>query len=164
MLFFFSFSFQSSVFIHVLQPALILRWVFEDGLHGFANKHAPPPLKPPTLKWQRNAGSSNICRRANSGKKQTNKKIPKASRDGKTEISDWKDAVLNVFLCRRAGKKRHGGDAEKRFTFTCSNNVIMGININVLCFMLKCDTHVVASFWVTSSIPFVLRGRHVCYI
>lgn len=38
------------------------------------------------------------------------------------------------------------GEAEKRFTFTCSNNVItMGININVLCFMLQCDTHVVTS-------------------
>lgn len=35
-------------------------------------------------------------------------------------------------------------DAEKRFPFNCSNNVItIGINIIVICFMLKCDTHVV---------------------
>ncbi len=35
-------------------------------------------------------------------------------------------------------------DAEKRFPFNCSNNVMtIGINIIVKCFMLKCDTHVV---------------------
>lgn len=41
--------------------------------------------------------------------------------------------------------------------FNCSNNVItIGINIIVICFMLKCDTHVVTCHSkVTSFFPFL---------
>lgn len=81
------------------------------------------------------------------------------------EISEEEGRTSECLLCRRAGKTaQRRGDAKKRFTFTCSNNVNMGNNINGICFMLKCDSHVVASFWVTSLFPFVLQGRHVCYI
>lgn len=57
-------------------------------------------------------------------------------------------------------------DAEKRFPFNCSNNVItIGINIIVTCFMLKCETRGYMSFELTRFFPLsFFYSRNVCFI
>lgn len=68
------------------------------------------------------------------GKNKQTKKIPKASRDDKKEISDWKDAVLNVFLCRRAGK--NGTEMLKRDLHLLVQ--IMSLWVLILMFYVLC--------------------------